>query len=155
MHLTETHSDHSQNMDNSCTVLTKSKRVHVHYLANNNEAYRCPVFYKTVTNICSVDSCWASQISYSCNLARYPLGQPLPFTHCQIQRNITHRTRLGRRVGTAYIRPGETWCQHLITVGEFDPPLPRLCSGMEIWVMGCRGSHLGQETSQIRQTPSE
>jgi len=46
----------------------------------------------------------------------------------------THRTGLGAEVGTAYVRLGETWCQHFCSLSRGDWPL--------CWVQCCNGVNL-------------
>ena len=66
----------------------------------------------------------------------------------------THRTGLGAEVGTAYVRPGETWCQHFCSLSRGDWPL--------CWVQCCNGVNLkslgvvrGQSPQGDKKTPQD
>ena len=93
--------------------------------------------FKTVTQTSFSGQLLVSQINLLLQLSPMLLrGSPLHFhSACKFRgTDHTHRTRLGAEVGTAYVRPGETWCQHFCSLFQGDWPL--------CWVQCCSGANL-------------
>ena len=97
--------------------------------------------FKTVTQTSFSGQLLVSQINLLLQLSPMLLrGSPLHFhSACKFRgTDHTHRTRLGAEVGTAYIRPGETWCQHFCSLFQGDWSLcwVQCCSGMNLKSLG-------------------
>lgn len=97
--------------------------------------------FKTVTQTSFSGQLLVSQINLLLQLSPMLLrGSPLHFhSACKFRgTDHTHRTGLGAEVGTAYIRPGETWCQHFCSLFQGDWPLcwVQCCSGMNLKSLG-------------------